>query len=448
MQGRHKSVLIRPLLLLLVWVLSTSLVASIVHAQEGDGADRPVVHLRADGPLTPALTSYLERGLDYAWAEAAEAVILELDTPGGQVDIMQDIVSTIRESPVPVVVYVAPRGAAAFSAGTLIVLSGHVSAMAPETAIGAASPVGMETELTETAEKKAKSAVKSLARDLAAPRGEEVIAWAEATVEDAVAASASEALELGAIDLIANDLEDLLTQLDGFEVDVLGEQQTLRTASARLERLPMSLIEQVLHIVVNPTIVLTLLAIGVQALLIEISNPGGWVAGFVGIVSIALAVYGLGVLPFNALGLVLIALAIGLFVMDIKAPTHGALTAAGVAALIAGGLILFNTDDAADYARISLPALLVIAACFASTFLFIMTKALRAQRPPSVTGKEGLIGSIAEARIDLDPDGKVFLNGEYWTAVAEDPPISAGEMVQVVSVDGFRLRVNKVLGAE
>jgi membrane-bound serine protease (ClpP class) len=445
---RHKTFVNRLLLSLLVWMVGAALLTSVVRAQDDGSGDDLVLHLRADGPLTPALISYIQRGLNSAFDQGAEAVILELDTPGGQVDIMQDIVTTLRESRVPVVVYVAPRGAAAFSAGTLIVLAGHASAMAPETAIGAASPVGMDTELPETAEQKAKSAMMSLVRDLAAPRGEEVVKWAEATVEEAAAASASEAYELGAIDIIADDLNDLLAQLDGFEVDVQGERQMLRTTAARVERLPMSLIEQVLHIVVNPTIVLTLLAIGVQALLIEISNPGGWVAGFIGIVSIALAVYGLGVLPFNALGLILIALAVGLFFMDIKAPTHGALTAAGVASLIAGGLILFNTDDAANYARISLPALIVIALCFASTFLFIMTKAVRAQRPRPKTGQESLVGSIAETRVDLNPEGKVFLDGEYWHAVAEDGPVPAGELVKVVSVDGFRLHVNRLTSAE
>jgi membrane-bound serine protease (ClpP class) len=217
----------------------------------------------------------------------------------------------------------------------------------------------------------------------------------------------------------------------------------LRTAGAQIERLPMSLIEQILHIVVNPTVILTLLGIGVQAILIEISSPGGWVAGFIGIVSIALGVYGLGVLPVNALGLVLIALAIGLFVMEVKAVTHGALSAAGVVSMIAGALILFNSGDVPAYAQISLPAVLVIALSFAATFLFIMTKALQAQRRRPKTGSEGLVGATAEARTDLDPQGKVFLLGEFWHAVAEEDPIAAGEQVEIVSVEGFRLHVRR-----
>lgn len=444
MQGRYQRFLIGTLALLVAWAFGVGLLRPVAQAQEDEGAGRLVLQLNADGPLTPALISYIQRGLDHAQDENAEAVILQLDTPGGQVDHMQDIVTALRESRTPVVVYVAPRGAAAWSAGTLIVLAGHAAAMAPETGIGAASPVGMDAELPETAEEKAKSAILSLVRDLAARRGEEVVEWSVAAVDEAAAASASEAYELGVVDFIADDVDDLLAQLDGFEVEVHGEQEVLRTAGARVERFPMSLIEQILHVVVNPTIVLTLLAIGIQALLIEISNPGGWVAGFVGIISIALAVYGLGVLPVNGLGLILIALAVGLFVMEIKAATHGALTAAGVASLTAGALILFNTEQAAQYARISLPAVITIAICFAGTFLFIMTKAIRAQRPRPKTGKDGLVGSTAETRIDLDPEGKVFLEGEFWHAVAENGPIRAGEQVEVVAVDGFRLHVKRV----
>ena len=443
MQRHPNRVLIRLLLALLFCVLSTSYLTTTARAQQADDTGRPVIQIQAEGPLTPALVSYIERALDRSRDVGAELLILQLNTPGGQVDLMQTIVTLLRESQTPVAVFVAPRGAAAWSAGTVIVLSGHASAMAPETGIGAASPVGMDTELTETAEKKAKAAILSLVRDLAMPRGPEVVDWAVSAVNEAAAASASEAYALGIVDFIADDVDDLLSKLNGFEVEVRGEPIVLRTADARVESFSKSLIEQILHVVVNPTIVLTLLAIGVQAILIEISNPGGWVAGFIGVVCIALAVYGLGVLPVNALGLILIALAIGLFIMEVKAPTHGALTAAGVASMIAGALILFNTDDAAQYARISFPVVIMIALCFAATFLFIMSKALQAQRPSTKTGMEGLVGTSAEARFDLDPEGKVFLEGEYWNAVAEDGPIYAGEQVKVVAAEGFRLRVRR-----
>lgn len=440
--------LTRLVVMLAVWVSIIGLLTPVVWAQESEPADRFVLQIRADGPLTPAMVSYVQRGVRRAEDQGATALIFQLDTPGGQLDLMQDIVTALRESRVPVVVYVAPRGGAAWSAGTVIVLAGHAAAMAPETGIGAASPVGLETELPDTEEKKAKEAILSLVRDLAAPRGEAVVEWSQAAVEEAVAASASEAYELGIVDIIASDVDDLLAQLDGFEVDVQGEQVLLRTAGVRVESVSMSLIEQILHVVVNPTIILTLLGIGVQALLIEISSPGGWVAGFVGIVSISLGVYGLGVLPVNALGLILIALAIGLFVLEVKATTHGALTVAGVVSMVAGALILFNSGDAPGYAQVSLPVVITIALCFAGTFLFIMTKALQAQRPRPKTGLEGMVGAIALTRSELNPTGKVFLQGEHWNAVAADDAIPAGEQVEIVAVEGFRLRVKRLETAD
>jgi membrane-bound serine protease (ClpP class) len=455
-QDLRKGFLIGPLVALLALAFGAGPLtppAIVVQAQENGRAeslarlqeqDRLVVYIQAEGPLTPAMVSYVRRGLRIAQNRGAVALIFRLDTPGGQIDLTQDIVTALRESQTPVVVYVAPRGAAAWSAGTFITLAGHAAAMAPETGIGAASPVSMsEVELSETAERKAKEAVRSMVRDLAARRGEEVLVWTEAAVEDAVAATASEAYEMGLVDFVADDLDDLLTQLDGFTVHVRGEQVVLRTAGARVVRVSMSLIERILHIVVNPTIILTLLGIGVQAILIEISSPGGWVAGFVGIVCIALGVYGLGVLPVNGLGLIFVALAVGLFIMDIKAPTHGALTAAGVASMVAGAMVLFNSGDAPQYARISLPVVITITLCFAGTSLFIMTKALQAQRPRPKTGVEGLMGAIAEVRADLDPKGTVLVQGERWHAVAEDGPIAIGEQVEIVAVEGFCLRVKR-----
>jgi membrane-bound serine protease (ClpP class) len=431
---------------LLALLLGVSLLASslgVALAQDGEQADRLVVYIQAEGPVTPAMVSYVQRGVRIAQERNATALILRLDTPGGQIDLTQDIIMALRESRTPVVVYVAPRGAAAWSAGTFITLAGHAAAMAPETGIGAASPVGPGDDLPDTSERKLKEALRSLVRDLAARRGEKATEWAEAAVEDAVAASANEAYEMGLVDFVAADLDDLLSQLDGFRVDVLEERVVLRTAGARVDRISMSLIEQILHIVVNPTVIFILFNLGVQAILIEISNPGGWVAGFIGIVSIALAVYGLGVLPVNALGLVFIALAFGLFIMEVKAVTHGALTVAGVVSLVAGALILFNSGDAPQYARISLSVVLAAAFMFGGTFLFIMTKALQAQRAPPKTGQEGLIGARAEARTDLAPQGTVFVHGERWRAVAEDGPISAGEQVEIVAVEGFCLRVKR-----
>jgi len=434
---KSRLVLVVTLACLLGWLIP------VAWAQDDGQSERIVIYIRTEGLLTPAMVGYVERSVRIAERRDAVALIFQLDTPGGEVGLMQDIVRALRESRVPVVVYVAPRGGAAWSAGTLIVLAAHAAAMAPDTGIGAASPVAMDGELSETAERKVKEAISALARDLAAPRGEKVAEWAVAAIEEAVAASASEAYALGLVDFIAQDLDDLLAQMDGFEVTVRGERVVLHTASASVERVSMSLIERILHIVVNPTIIFVLINIGVQAILIEISNPGGWVAGFIGIVSITLGVYGLGVLPVNGLGLVLIALAIGLFVLEVKATTHGALTFAGVVSMVTGALVLFNSAGAPPYARISLPVVIVVALSFAATFMFIMTKALQAQRPRPKTGIEGMIGATAVARSDLDPEGTVFVEGERWRAVAQDGLIATGEQVEIVTIEGFCLHVKR-----
>jgi Membrane-bound serine protease (ClpP class) len=289
---------------------------------EADAAPR-VVWLRVEGALTPVVADYLRRGIEVAQDQGAEALVLQLNTPGGEVNLTLRLVSMIRESPVPVIVYVAPRGAIAGSAGTLVTLAGHLAWMAPETAIGAASPVGGQGEdLPQTLSQKVKEILKAQVRSLAERRGPDAVRLAEAAVESAKAVSAREALEAGLIDGIAESPEDLLRQLDGRTVSVSGGTRTLRMQGAVIVPLPMNIVEEILHRLVDPNIALILLAIGVQAILIELSNPGGWVAGFIGVVCLLLAAYGIGVLPVNWLGLLLIAVAIVLFILDIKAPTQ------------------------------------------------------------------------------------------------------------------------------
>jgi membrane-bound serine protease (ClpP class) len=288
----------------LLLLLLASLWASRAQAQ----SERVVLVLTATGPLTPAMIEYLDRGLLLAERRGAEALVLQLDTPGGQIDHMNQMVQSIRASAVPVVVYVAPRGAIAASAGTVITLAGHAAAMAPETAIGAASPVGGQGEdLGETIERKEKEILKATVRGLAARRGETAVALAEATIEEAKAASAQEALEAGLIDLIAEDVEDLVARLDGLPVELQAGARTLHTGQASIEYVSQSFIEQLLGALTNPNIVFLLMAVGVQAVLIEIGSPGGWAAGLVGVACLSLGALGLGVLPVNWFGIIFIA---------------------------------------------------------------------------------------------------------------------------------------------
>ncbi len=422
---------------ILVWLGLILAAASNVGAQEA----RHVDVLEIEGPVTPIMISYIERGIRAAESDGAEALIVKLNTPGGQIDQMKKIVQRLLEADLPVVVYVYPPGAYAASAGTLITLGAHVAAMAPGTTIGAASPVGSQgEELDETLEKKVKEELKAQARALAGRRGEKAVAWAEAAIEEARALNAQEALEIGVIDLIADDLDDLLAKMDGFEVEVHGRQVTLHTAGATAQELPMTFAEQFLHIITNPTIAFILLTLGLNAILFELSSPGGYVAGIVGVLCLLLAFYSLGVLPVNYAGLLFIALAFILFVVDIKAPTHGALTVGGIVSLIAGALILFNSP----LYRVSIAAVVAVAVATGTFFAFAIAKVVQAQKRPAVTGREGLVGQVAQARTALDPEGTVFVKGELWHATAVEGPIPAGERVEVIAVDGFCLRVKKV----
>jgi membrane-bound serine protease (ClpP class) len=431
----------------LLFLLTLLLLLSSALFQPGLAqAENKVFVITLKGPLTPAMVGYLERGLANADSEGAEALVVQLDTPGGSIDLMNRMVQGIRASQIPVVVYVSPRGAIAGSAGTVITLAGHVAAMAPDTAIGAASPVGGQGEdLGETIETKEKEILKATVRSLAEERGEEAIALAEAAIEDAKAASASEAFGAGLIDIIAEDLGDLLDQLNGLQVEAQGEK-VLATSGAEVVEIPQRFIEQFLQVLTNPNIVFLLLTIGVQALLIEISSPGGWVAGFIGVVCLALGTYGLGILPVNWFGLAFIATAFVLFILEVKAPTHGALTAAGLASFIVGALVLFNSPETPSFLRVSVPLVIGTGIATAAFFMAILTFAIRAQLRPVEVGREALIGRIGEARTKLSPTGMVHVAGELWTAILEDESttLMSGEKVEIVGVVGLSVRVRAV----
>ena len=437
------------IVLILLGVLAAMFALPVTRSARAQD-DAPVaLVLTLDGPLTPSMFEYMKRGLRSAERSQAEVVIFRLNTPGGSIDLMNSMVQEMRASEVPVVVYVAPRGAIAGSAGTVITLAGHAAAMAPETAIGAASPVGGEgQDLGETIEAKQKNILKATVRSLAENRGPEAIRLAEETIESAEAASAREAQDVGLVDFIANDLDQLLDQLDGLTVETATGEATLNTRNATVTDFNPTMIEEILDTLTNPNIVFLLLTIGVQAILIEISNPGGWVAGFIGVVSLVLATYGLGVLPVNWVGLIFLAVAFILFVLDVNAPTHGALTAAGVGSLIIGALVLFNSPGTPQFFRVSVPLVIGTSLGTAVIFFTILTFALRAQRAPVRTGQEALAGKTGVARSEIKPDhpGSVQLGGELWTAEMADgdEPIPQGARVEVVRAQGIRLYVRRL----
>lgn len=405
------------------------------------------------GPVTPTMASYFERTIKDAETSGANAVVIILDTPGGAVDVTQEIVQTIRNAEVPVIVYIGPAGAQAASAGSLITLAGHAAGMAPETVIGAASPVdGSGADIEETLYQKLTEDLKATMRNLTSRRGATAVELAEAMIDEAKAVTADEALEAGLIDAVAPDLDTLLAQLDGLVVAVDGQEVTLQTTGASREVSELNATEQILHALSNPLLIGILLTIGVQAILIEISSPGGWVAGFIGFLCLAMALYGLGTLPANWLGLGLLALAFVLFILEVKTPATGFLAIAGVITFLAGILVLFNSPGSPQFSRISISGAIGITAFASAFFLFVVAKAMQAQTRRPLTGDQALVGMVGPVRAALAPgkqveagltQGTVLINGELWRAIA-DEEIDRDEQVMVIGIDGFTIRVKRL----
>ena len=433
--------------------LSVLLIALLLFAALPAGAQsEEFLLLEIDGPVTPAMASYFERAIEAAQAEGAQAVLILLDTPGGAIDVTQDIVQSFRNAPVPVIVYISPAGAQAASAGSVITAAAHAAGMAPETVIGAAAPVdGSGADIGETLLLKITEDLKATMRNLTERRGEEAVELAEAMIEEARAVTADEALDAGLIDAVAEDVPDLVEQLDGLSVIVGDEEITLELAGAEQRSLPMNGVESLLHALSNPLLIGILMTIGVQAILIEISNPGGWVAGFIGVLCLGMALYGLGTLPANWLGLGLIVVAFVLLAFEVTTPTIGALGIVGALTLLAGLLVLFNSPGTPEFARISIAGAIGITVFTSAFFLFLITKAFRAQRVEPLTGRESMIGQVGPVRQQLKLtkeeastyEGTVLVNGEIWQATS-DEAISSGERVVVKGVDGFTLQVKKV----
>lgn len=405
---------------------------------------REVVVADAEGPVTPVMLSFIERVIVEADTRNAEALIIRLNTPGGEVNLTKQIIQAIKASDVPIVIYVWPAGGFAASAGTFITLAGHAAAMAPNTSIGAASPInGGGGEIDETLRAKIENILVADIKELAGQRGEKAIEWAKEAITEAKAANAHEALELGVVDFIAKDLDDLLAQLDGFSVLVDGEEVTLDTGDAQISFIEATTLEGILSVIANPTIALLLISMGSLAIVYEIINPGGYMSAVVGVILLLVGLYGVGQLPVNYAGLALILLAFILFGAEVFTPTFGALTAGGIASFILGALILFNTSEFAY--EIPLPSIIAIPLSLALIVGFGFRKVVKSMGKQPVTGQEGMIGAVGTVKTALEPRGIILVWGERWRAISEDgQPVPEGERVRVTAIDGFHLKVKKV----
>ncbi len=318
--------------------------------------------------------------------------------------------------------------------------------MAPNTVIGAASPINSTgSDIESTLETKVKETLKAKARTLVEDRGTKAVNLAEAMIDEATAVTAKEALDAKLIDFISDDTEDLLQSLDGFTVQMDDGKRALDTENIRTENVDISFIEQLLLMLTDPNIAFLLLAIGVQGILIEISSPGGWFAGFIGATCLTLAVYGMGVLTVNWFGFIFLIIAFVLFILDINAPTHGALTTAGVASFIVGALVLFNSPGTPQFQRVSVPLVIGMGIFLGLLFFGILLIALRAQHRPIQTGSEAMLGKTGTARTSVGDAGQVQLGSELWSAEksSESESISKDDLVEVVEVRGLRLIVKK-----
>jgi membrane-bound serine protease (ClpP class) len=437
MLWRQRLVFVRRLLLLAVAL------ALLAAACGGPGGPEGAVHvLKANGDVNPVMERYIDRGIDEAEDAKAMAVVIELDTPGGFMSSMEDIVKRIEKDRIPVIVYVSPKGAKAASAGTFITMAANIAAMSPSTRIGAASPVGSSGEDIEgTLGKKVTEDAVAFAKSIANYRGRNA-EWAEQAVREAVSATETEAVELNVVDLIADDLPSLLEAVDGREVQLVDRSVALATRDAEIVHNDMNFAERFLDIISDPNIAFLLLSLGSIALFFEIVHPGQIFPGVFGAIALIMAFFSLTVLPFNWAGLILIFLAFGLFVAEIFVTSGGILGIGGVVALILGGLLL-TWGNPPEF-QVNRWLIYGIAAAAGAFFLFVVTSLLRIRRQPAVMGIHTLIGRRAVARSPLDPNGMVFVDGEYWSATVEEGSVEQGEEVVVTAVEGLKLMVRKV----
>src|ERR1051325_10387629 len=399
--------------------------------------------INVDGAIGPATASYISRSIEEAKKQNVQCLVIQLNTPGGLLDSTQKIVQSFLGSTVPVVVYVAPTGATATSAGCFITMAASVAAMAPATTIGAAHPVsiggfpsGGEEKPDETMKQKLENFSVSYMEAIAGKRQRNV-EWAKSAVKESASISADKALQTKVIDLIAVDLSDLLKQLNGRVVD----GKTLNTTGAEIVEISMSPSERVFQKIWRPEVMFILMLIAIYGIIAEVTTPGAILPGVAGAIALLLFLYMAAILPVNVTGLVLIALALALFIFDIYAPTHGELTIGGIIAFLVGSLMLFNHAD--PLFRLSLGFIVPATVVTAAFFLFVIGKGLRAQRLSVKTGWEALIGQTVTALTPIDSHGgRIFVEGENWNATSQTR-IEQGERAQIIGVRGLTAIVTK-----
>jgi len=394
--------------------------------------------IQINSAISPATAGYISRAVDVASSRADICLIIQLDTPGGLLESTKEIVQKLYASTVPTVIYVAPSGANAASAGCFITLAADIAAMAPNTSIGAAHPVSMggggEQKMDDVMKQKLENYASTYIEAIAEKRGRNV-EWARDAVLKSESITAEKAVDLKVIDFIAKDIPSLLDQLDGRVVN----GKSLITKGAKVVEIPMAARERVFQLLWRPEVLLLLMLAAIYGLIGELSSPGAVLPGVVGAIALVLALYMASILPINLAGVALITLAVALFIIDVFAPTHGVLTFGGIASFFLGALMLFNRSDPAF--RLSLAYIIPATVVTALFFIFVVGAGLRAQMLPVRTGKEAMVGKTVAVLAPVNAQsGKVFVEGEYWNAVS-DTPIPTGQVAQIVDIVGLTLKV-------
>jgi len=403
----------------------------------------PVFTIEVDAIINPATAKFIVDSIDQATQQGGQCLIIQLDTPGGLMESMRMIVKKELSSTIPIIVYVAPSGARAASAGVFITLAANIAVMAPGTHIGAAHPVtlgGGEGKESKTMTEKIVNDTVSYIKTIAKTRGRNVD-WAEKAVVKSVSITEEEAVKLNVVNFISPNLQSLLEKIDGKVVKLDGITRTLHTKGVQPQAIQMSWRDRLLDIISNPTIAYILLMLGIYGIFFELSSPGAILPGVVGGIFLILAFYALQMLPVNYAGLALILFAIILFIAEIKVVSHGLLAVGGVISLLLGSMMLFQSP--VEYMRVSLSVIIPAVVVSAAFFIFAVTKAINARLKKPTTGMEGLIGEVGIVSTPITPEGKVSIHGEFWNATS-DQSIEKGEKVQVIGVVNLELKVKKI----
>jgi membrane-bound serine protease (ClpP class) len=426
---------------LLLALAALLLPLAALQASAASAAPQPVATIEIEGVINPVTLRLVGIAIDRAQAERSQALIIQLDTPGGLERSMRAIVQRMMNADVPVIVYVAPTGARAASAGVFITMAAHVAAMAPATNIGAASPVMLGGGTADkTMMKKVENDAAAFIRTVALERGRNAD-WAEKAVREAVAITERDALKLKVIDLIADSVPDLLEKVDGRTIKLPKGPVTLATKGAPVKPIEIGFRDRFLNVITDPNVAYVLMMLGMLGLFFELSNPGVVLPGVIGGISLILAFFAFQSLPINYAGLLLILFGIVLLIAEIKIVSHGVLAIGGIVSMALGSLMLFDAPEVGF--RVSWWVIGVTVAATAGVFLFVVAAGVRALGRPPSTGSEGLVGKTATVRERLGPEGQVVVSGEIWRAVAEGEPLEPGAQVRIVAVDGLTLKVAK-----